>query len=154
MCFEKIIVYLCTFEGKMSHLETIRHEGIVERIGTDGCSVRILQASACSSCSARQLCRSSESKEKVIDVKGHYPTLRVGESVTLSGSVHQGLRASVLAYIVPLVLMLTALVAGIRLSGEGMGALAALLVLALYYGVLYLLRDKLGRQFTFKIETN
>jgi len=153
MCFEKIIVYLCTFEGKMSHLETIRHDGIVERIGTDSCSVRILQASACSSCGARQLCRSSESKEKVIDVKGHYPTLHVGDSVTLSGSVHQGLRASVLAYIVPLILMVAALVAGIRLSGEGAGALAALLALALYYGVLYLLRDKLGRQFTFKIET-
>jgi len=153
MCFEKIIVYLCTFEGKMSHLETIRHDGIVERIGTDSCSVRILQASACSSCGARQLCRSSESKEKVIDVKGHYPTLHVGDSVTLSGSVHQGLRASVLAYIVPLILMVAALIAGIRLSGEGAGALAALLALALYYGVLYLLRDKLGRQFTFKIET-
>ena len=153
MCFEKIIVYLCTFEGKMSHLETIRHDGIVERIGTDSCSVRILQASACSSCGARQLCRSSESKEKVIDVKGHYPTLHVGDSVTLSGSVHQGLRASVLAYIVPLILMVAALVAGIRLSGEGTGALAALLALALYYGILYLLRDKLGRQFTFKIET-
>ena len=153
MCFEKIIVYLCTFEGKMSHLETIRHDGIVERIGTDSCSVRILQASACSSCGARQLCRSSESKEKVIDVKGHYPTLHVGDSVTLSGSVHQGLRASVLAYIVPLILMVAALVTGIRLSGEGAGALAALLALALYYGVLYLLRDKLGRQFTFKIET-
>ena len=31
------------------------------------------------------------------------------------------------------------------------GALAALLVLALYYGVLYLLRDKLGKEFEFEI---
>lgn len=135
----------------MSNKETIRHEGIVESVGTESCSVRILQASACSSCSARQLCRSSESKEKIIEVRGHYPTLHVGDTVVLSGSVHQGLRASVLAYVVPLILMLVALFLGTRLYGEGIGALAALLVLAPYYGVLYMLRDKLGRKFEFSL---
>ena len=138
----------------MDEKELIRHEGIVESIGTDGLMVRILQASACSSCEARKLCRSSESKEKLVEVKGHYPTLQVGDQVTLCGSVRQGLRASVLAYVVPLILMLVALFAGTRLWGEKLGALAALLALALYYGVLFLLKDKLGKHFTFKIETN
>ena len=138
----------------MKHIEAISHEGIVESIGTGSCRVRILQASACSSCSARQLCRSSESKEKLIEVRGHYPTLQVGDSVTLTGSVRQGLRASVLAYIVPLILMVAALFTCSRLYGEGTGALAALLVLALYYGVLYMMRDRLGKEFEFEIETN
>lgn len=138
----------------MKHIETISHEGIVESIGTGSCRVRILQASACSSCSARQLCRSSESKEKLIEVRGHYPTLQVGDSVTLTGSVRQGLRASVLAYIVPLILMVAALFACSRLYGEGIGALAVLLVLALYYGLLYMMRDRLGKEFEFEIETN
>ena len=131
----------------------IRHEGIVESMGTESCSVRILQATACSSCSARQLCRSSESKEKLIEVRGHYPTLHVGDCVTLTGSVRQGLRASILAYVVPLILMLVALFIGTRLNGEGTGALAALLVLALYFVALYMFRDKLGKQFAFEIET-
>ena len=135
----------------MAQRATIKHEGIVESIGTESCRVRILQASACSSCSARQLCRSSESKEKLIEVRGHYPTLHVGDGVTLVGSVRQGLRASVIAYVVPLVLMVIALFIGTRLAGEGTGALAALLVLALYYGVLYLFRDKLGKEFAFEI---
>lgn len=138
----------------MKHIETISHEGIVESIGTGSCLVRILQASACSSCSARQLCRSSESKEKLIEVRGHYPTLQVGDSVTLTGSVRQGLRASVLAYIVPLILMVAVLFACSHLYGEGIGALAALLVLALYYGLLYMMRDRLGKEFEFEIETN
>ena len=138
----------------MKHIETISHEGIVESIGPGSCRVRILQASACSSCSARQLCRSSESKEKLIEVRGHYPTLQVGDSVTLTGSVRQGLRASVLAYIVPLFLMVAALFTCSRLYGEGTGALTALLVLALYYGVLYMMRDRLGKEFEFEIETN
>ncbi|MBP5393574.1 MAG: SoxR reducing system RseC family protein [Bacteroidaceae bacterium] len=138
----------------MDKKDTIKHKGIVESIGTKSCWVRILQASACSSCEARKLCRSSESKEKLVEVKGHYPTLQVGNQVTLVGSVRQGLRASVLAYVIPLILMLVALFAGTRLGGDGIGALAALLFLALYYGVLFLLRDKLDKQFSFKIETN
>ena len=138
----------------MNKVETIRHEGIVESIGAKSCLVRILQASACSSCSARQLCRSSESKEKVIEVKGHYPTLQVGDNVTLIGSVRQGLRASVLAYVIPLIIMLVALYVGTRLGGDGIGALASLLFLAIYYGILFLFRYKLDKQFSFKIETN
>lgn len=144
-------IILCVLTNKMDDKETIKHEGIVESVGTESCSVLILQASACSSCEARKLCRSSESKEKVIEVRGHYPTLHVGDSVTLVGSVRQGLRASVIAYVVPLVLMVAALFAVSRLYGEGIGALAALLVLALYYGVLYLFRDKLGKEFAFEI---
>ena len=135
----------------MSRIETIQHDGIVESIGAGKVTVRILQASACSSCSARQLCRSSESKEKLIEVRGNYPTLHVGDSVTLQGSVRQGLRASLLAYIVPLILMVVALFYGTHLNGEAAGALAALLVLAIYYGGLYLLRNKLGKQFEFSI---
>ncbi len=138
----------------MSKAETIRHEGIIESLGAEGCTVRILQASACSSCSARQLCRSSESKEKFVEVKGHYPTLHVGDRVTLVGSVRQGLRASVLAYVVPLVIMLVVLFLVTHHYGEKLGALAALLALALYYGVLFLLKDKLAGQFSFRIENN
>lgn len=138
----------------MSYNETIRHEGIVEQIGAESCQVRILQASACSSCSARQLCRSSESKEKLVEVKGHYPTLHVGDRVMLVGSVRQGLRASVLAYVVPLIIMLVVLFLVTHHYGEKLGALAALLALALYYGVLFLLKDKLAGQFSFRIENN
>lgn len=139
------------FECIMSRIETIKHDGIVESIDAGKVTVRILQASACSSCSARQLCRSSESKEKLIEVRGDYPTLHVGDSVTLQGSVRQGLRASLLAYIVPLILMVVALFYGTHLNGEAAGALAALLVLAIYYGGLYLLRDKIGKRFEFSI---
>ncbi len=138
----------------MSKAETIRHEGIIESLGAEGCTVRILQASACSSCSARQLCRSSESKEKLVEVRGHYPTLHVGDRVMLVGYVRQGLRASVLAYVVPLIIMLAVLFLVTHHYGEKLGALAALLALALYYGMLFLLKDKLAGQFSFRIENN
>ena len=150
-CFAEKKLILWSFERIMNYLETIRHEGIVEHIEAGSCRVRILQASACSSCSARQLCRSSEAKEKIIEVRGHFPSLQVGDAVTLSGSVRQGLWASVLAYIVPLILVVATLFISSRYYGERMGALAALLVLAMYYVVLYLLREKLGKHFSFEI---
>lgn len=138
----------------MTGKETIHHhEGIVEHVGAESCLVRIRQASACSSCSARQLCHSSESREKIIEVSGSYPTLRVGDNVILTGSVHQGLRASVFAYIVPLILMLAVLFVCTHLGGEAAGAVAALSVLVIYYGILYLLRKKLGKEFVFRIES-
>ena len=152
--YAKKNIPLYVFIREMSHTETIQHEGIVESIGADSVSVRILQASACSSCSARGLCRSSESKEKLIEARGHYPTLKVGDSVVLHGSVRQGLRASMLAYVVPLVLLTVALFVGTHLDGEAAGALAALMVLVLYYGVLYRLRDKIGRKFEFRIDVS
>ena len=139
------------YSKKVGKTETIRHEGVVESIGANSMTVRILQASACSSCSARQLCRSSESKEKLIDVRGHRPTLAVGDKIVLEGTVHQSRRASLLAYVVPLVVMLVCLFVGTKLAGEGIGALAALLSLALYYGVLFLLRDKIEGEFEFRI---
>ena len=50
--------------------------------------------------------------------------------------------------------MLTSLFAGAHLGGEAIGALSALVVLAAYYALLYLLRNKIGKHFYFKIETN
>lgn len=87
-------------------------------------------------------------------MKGHYLTLNVGDSVTLVGSIRQGHHASLLAYALPLVLMLVVLFSVTKLYGESTGAFAALLTLALYYGALYLLRNRVGKHFHFEIETN
>ena len=49
----------------------IKHQGTVEHIEGTHVQVRIIQTSACSSCSAKSLCHSSESKEKLIDTSRH-----------------------------------------------------------------------------------
>ena len=50
--------------------DLIKHQGIVEKVDGMHVKVRIVQTSACSSCSAKGLCNASESKEKLIDVYG------------------------------------------------------------------------------------
>ena len=47
---------------------TIRHQGIVENINGSHLKVRIVQTSACASCSVKGHCTSADTKEKLIDV--------------------------------------------------------------------------------------
>ena len=69
------------------------------------------------------------------------------------GDVSLGLQAVLWTYVVPLVLLMTVLMGASRLIGsDGVAALAALASLVPYYGVLYLLRDRLQRRFSFRIK--
>ena len=56
--------------------------------------MQIIQASACSSCVAKKMCNSSESKEKLVDIVSPEAfSYQVGEEVLLTGSVEMGLKA-------------------------------------------------------------
>lgn len=132
---------------------TIQHYGTIRGIEGKHVIVRILQASACSSCSAASLCRSSETKEKDLDIWDEAAANRsVGDSVKIEGSVGQGLWATWWGYGAPLVLLVGVLMIGVECTGsEGWSALLALGTLVPYYIVLYLMRGKLQRQLTFRI---
>lgn len=134
----------------------IRHRGRVQKIQGTCVSVSILQVSACATCEAAQLCRSSESKEKVVDVQcADAAALTVGQEVTLVGSTGMGMKAVYLAYVIPLVLIMAAMGAANALQQSmGRQALAALCVVAAWYWALYAMRGKLNNKFSFKIQLN
>ena len=138
-------------KGQMS--QTIAHSGTIERTENGKAYVRILQASACSSCQAAKLCRSSESKEKIIEVPlTPAQAVSVGQTVQIEGSSSQGLKAVWWAYTMPLILVVGSLFLFVRLTGsEAQAALISLLVLAAYFFVLYLMRDKFSQILSFKI---
>ncbi len=134
--------------------QIITHRGTVENVGKGRVEVRIVQLSACSSCVAKKMCNSSEQKEKLIDVKvpegEHY---QVGDEVMLTGTLKMGLRAVVLAYAIPLALLVAVLFLLVHLTGdEPLSALAALVALAVYYGLLYMNRARLTKKFSFTIK--
>jgi len=131
----------------------IRHSGVVDAVHGQVVTVRILQASACSGCHAAGICRASESKEKLVQVDcSDASSYQVGQNVTVSGQERLAVRALVLAFGMPLLLMLTALVATIAVTGnEKTAAAAAFLVLVPYYLVLFLMRDRIKKEFVFKI---
>ena len=134
--------------------DIIKHRGIVEKIDGSHVVVRIVQTSACSACSAKGLCNASESKEKQIDVYEVNPAYRIGEEVVLCGSTSMGMKAVLLAFGIPVLLLLVALFVTMRITdGDALLAAAvALLAVVPYYVVIYLMKDKMNKTFSFVIE--
>ena len=134
--------------------DIIKHRGIVEKIDGSHIVVRIVQTSACSACSAKGLCNASESKEKQIDVYEVNPAYRIGEEVILCGTTSMGMKAVFLAFGIPVFLLLAALFVTMRVTdGDALlSAIVALVAVVPYYAVLYLMKDKMNRTFSFVIE--
>ena len=135
--------------------EVITHDGVVKSIEDEGVCVTILQSSACAGCAAKTLCSSAEAKEKEVVVRNTaHATLRVGQKVKLEGRLSDGRMAAIIAYGLPLLLMLPVLYAATTISGsETVGALCALLIVAAYYAVIALcFRNRLQTQFAFSIK--
>ena len=134
--------------------DEFRHEGVVESVDGNMVRVRILQSSACSGCQVKSLCKVSGSKEKLIDVEcSDASRFAVAQKVNVVGTTGQGMRAVMLAFTLPLVLLL-AVVIGCSALGcsDGVAAICALAVLVPYYIALFLMRGRLNRRFLFRIE--
>ncbi len=133
--------------------EEIRHQGVVDMIDGQTVVVRIMQQSACSGCHARGICRAAESKEKLVDVHcTDASALSVGQEVTVCGEESLGMKAVGLAFGLPLLLLMVALIVGIAVSGsEKVGAICAFAVLVPYYTLLYVLRDRIKDRLQFRI---
>lgn len=134
--------------------EKITHAGVVEHIDGSRVRVRIVQTSACAACKVSGHCNAAEAKEKLVDVfTASASQLKVGDAVTVAASRQMATQALLLAFGLPLVIMLAVLLAVLSLTGrEGLSALCALGALLPYYGVLWLLRSRLQQRMAFWIE--
>ena len=134
--------------------DIIKHRGIVEKVEGAHVVVRIVQTSACAACSAKGLCNASESKEKQIDVFEAGASYRIGEEVVLCGSTSMGMRAVFLAFGIPMLLLLFALFVSMQVTdGDALvSSLVTLFAVVPYYLVIYFMKDKLNRTFSFTIE--
>ena len=134
--------------------ESINHNGRIEKIEGDTIFVRIIQQSACTGCHAKGMCSASDQKEKIIEVNDpNAGRFHVNEEVTLSGQSSLGLQAVLLAFILPLIIVVAAIVAGNYLQwNETTSGLIGLLLLVPYYCILYFLREKLKRKFIFTLK--
>lgn len=135
--------------------DVIKHDGVVDSIDGNCIHVRIVQASACAACGAKSLCSAAESKEKIVDVYGADITAyQVGQRVMVEGAAAMGMKAVRLAFLFPLVLLVAAVALVMLLAdgNEALAALAALLVLTIYFLLLFANKKKLAREFTFTIK--
>lgn len=119
-------------------------------------SVHIEQKSACANCHARNMCTSMDKQDKVIEVAtSDFARYQKGERVKVSITQRLGLRAVLFAFLIPFAVLLALLLACFVWLGlnEALSCLVAVAGVAVYYFGLYLLRDRLGKQFVFSISS-
>lgn len=138
----------------MKSIDRIEHEGVIIGIDSDFISVEILSQSACSSCNAKSMCSMSEVKAKIIQVENRgFNLYEKGERVNVLLKRSLGFRALWISYLIPLIILLVLLVVLSTVSVDELSmGLSVIAIIALYYFVVYLLRDKIKKDFIFTIE--
>ena len=132
----------------------ISHTGTVKSIEGNVATVEIQVSSACATCKATSFCGSSESGSRSIEAHiGPDQNVSVGDEVRVLMTQVMGTKAIIIGYVIPSVVVLAGLFVLIGVGiNEGIAALISLGLLTIYYVVLYLLRNKLKKEFNFKIE--
>lgn len=133
--------------------EKVSHKGKVIKVTSASVTVEIISQSACSSCHAAGLCTMSEAVRKEVEVPcSPGECFHEGETVDVVLSADMGMKAVALAYVGPLLLMLAVCMAlsfaGVRELYSGLAGLAAV---AVYYLLLYLVRDRMAKKYVFRI---
>ena len=132
----------------------IEHRGTVENINGSHIQVRIVQTSACSTCSIKGHCNASESKEKLIDVYDqNAQDFHIGQNVMVMGTTSMGMQAVILAFGVPFIVLFITLYITMQITdNELISALLGLLSLIPYYIILYINKGRLRKKFSFDIK--
>lgn len=132
----------------------VTHSGTIEKIDGGHIVVKIIQTSACSSCKVAGHCNASEMKEKFVDVF-HADTrnYKIGDAVKVSTDTSAGYRAVGWGFGIPMLILIEAVFAVKILTGnDARAALIGIASLIPYYMLLYLLRHKIRKRLSFKIE--
>ena len=134
--------------------EQVKHTGKVVSITPQTTLVQIVSQSACSECHAASVCGMSEYTEKAIEVPTDpYAPYQVGDEVQVVLKATMGMKAVWIAYFLPLVILLAVALGLIALgAGEVAAGLAGIGAVALYYFVIWLLRDRLRNEYVFSIQ--
>lgn len=132
--------------------KVIEHRGTITTIQDGVITVNIQVESACASCEAQGTCMSNDSKSRSIEVRKASGNYTVGQLVTIIGEQKDGLQAVFLAYFLPFLLILASLILTTKyINNEVTAGLISLGVLFPYYGLLWLLRNRISKSFQFEL---
>ena len=135
----------------------IQHSGTVQSTEQGKVVVRITSRSACGSCAAKQACGLAEATEKIVEVyTTDWAQYKAGDEVLVGVKQQIGMKAVAMAYGGALVVLLAALILSTEVLhlGDGIAVLVTIGAVALYYGALWLMKDKIEQTIHFTITTN
>jgi|WetSurMetagenome_2_1015567.scaffolds.fasta_scaffold06559_2 positive regulator of sigma E activity len=133
----------------------IKHSGIIKSIGKDFIRVRIIENYACTECAVASHCNASDMKDKIVNIYNldNIKDYRIDEAVIVTASTRIEFNAILLAFIIPLIIMVATLfIVASTTSDELLSAIASLFVLVPYYLVLYYNRGRIREKLSFEIE--
>lgn len=130
----------------------IMHTGVIRSINDDTITVAIATQDSCGNCHAKNICGLSEVSEKLIYVKKNTENLHVGDEVQVVMDSSLGTKAVVLAYLLPLFILIVSLFICLQFTNELIAALVAISLLVCHFLVLHKYRDKIERKFSFSIK--
>ncbi len=134
-------------------IDRIEHEGVVEEVFPDKLIVNILQQSSCASCAVKGACNAAESTNKEVEISDFSGQFQQGEYVNVYFERTLGFKALFLAYVIPLLLLVTILILGtVIFEDEAIAGIVSLISLLPYYSILYLTRNKIKKEFSFRVE--
>ncbi|MDC1106671.1 SoxR reducing system RseC family protein [Prolixibacteraceae bacterium] len=136
----------------MNKNNELTHEGIVSRIENQDAWVKIIAKSACAGCHAKGACSVADVEEKLVHIKNAPLGLEAGKKVTLVANKKQEKFAVFLGYVLPLVILILALILLKQLGfNDSTTAILSLTILAPYYTILYIFRERISNKLEFSI---
>lgn len=129
------------------------HDGKVLSSSDGVVRVEMHVVSACSSCKAHEKCSFVDKDDKIVEVEtADWKEYQEGDRVTVSVNESLGLLAVLLAYFLPAVIIISSVIfLSVYTSSEAIVAFAPIVLIAVYFLILYKLRGKLQRKFSFGI---
>ncbi|PKQ65455.1 hypothetical protein BZG02_00155 [Labilibaculum filiforme] len=137
----------------MQDPKKIDHEGTILEIKDSKITVGIINVSACAACHAKGACTMSDMQEKSIDVIDYSNKFTIGEKVNLSYRESLGWLAMFIAYVLPFILVVLALIIATAFTNnELISGISALAILLPYYIILSFFKGRFKKTFSFTIE--
>ncbi len=130
--------------------QSITHEGVIENISENKLFIRLSRLPACAECHAKGICSVPDSADGEVMVADQKPGMVQGDHVVVSITRSHAYRALLLGYVLPFVLVLTAMIllTAFRVR-EWIAALFSLSVLVPYYLMIRQFSNRIERSFNF-----
>lgn len=130
----------------------IEHAGVVYKIENNTITVKIIAHPGCASCHASGLCNESGSVDKYFTVP-YQDGISKGQDVKIVTTLSTGFRALFIGYILPLIILLGSLIVMLALGvGEFWTAIGSLAIVAVYYFLIFKLRDRIAKNINFTLK--
>lgn len=131
-----------------------KQDAVITKVEESKVFAEVQNRSACAHCQQKGSCSIMDCKSKIIEIpvdKNH--NYQIGQNIVISVSDRAGLFAAFYAYILPLIIVVSALTITLFLSkNEEKSALFSIFSLILYYFLLFLCKKHFYKKINFRIE--